>query len=514
MRHDELHAIFDEQQQLLREALDQCFLRLREQVDGGANSDCYEALVPTEHPRVPFEAELPDGLSKAKPSERDSVDEEPRLTKEGLYVKVDHGEELEPERHQSYLQDKEQECFEECFGGILPTTKNQGFLDLAIGILIVLNACTMLAEFEHAGLAIAHSNFTTGMLDDDREVFALIEIGFAIVFSLELILRLFVLRLEYFRSAFNIFDMLLVIVSMVSLLGLDSLLGIFNVSIIRLIRLARIMRSLRLLRTMKLFAGLRIMVSASMNVMPKVLWALCFLMVYILIGALVAGHLLTDFILDPKQDLQDREWVWQNYGTSYSAAYSMFVIVFSGGWPTRVTPILQKVSKWYLLLFLPVVIFIHFAALRVITGIIMKETIDITYEDTDIMRTKQLRAKKKQIARLKKIFSMTDKSHDGKVTIDELAAAMELPEVRACLSSWSLLPHEADVLFDLLDDGDGKIDWEEFLQSIMRLKGAAREADIIYIERELLQIKKLVQSLAGVDISSNVLPSRMRSHVQ
>lgn len=35
------------------------------------------------------------------------------------------------------------------------------------------------------------------------------------------------------------------------------------------------------------------------------------------IGTLVLGNLLQDFIIDESQNLADREWIWNRYGTAY-----------------------------------------------------------------------------------------------------------------------------------------------------------------------------------------------------
>ena len=35
------------------------------------------------------------------------------------------------------------------------------------------------------------------------------------------------------------------------------------------------------------------------------------------IGTLVLGNLLQDFIVDDSQNLEDRNWIWNRYGTAY-----------------------------------------------------------------------------------------------------------------------------------------------------------------------------------------------------
>ena len=51
--------------------------------------------------------------------------------------------------------------------------------------------------------------------------------------------------------------------------------------------------------------------------------------------------------------------------------------------------------------------------------------------------------------------------------------------------------HEVVSLFNLLDDGDGLITHDEFLNGVMRLKGHARSLDIIAISKDMqTQLRK------------------------
>ena len=46
------------------------------------------------------------------------------------------------------------------------------------------------------------------------------------------------------------------------------------------------------------------------------------------LGALMMGNLLQSFIEDDTQKLEDREWMWDRYGTAYRSWYTLFEITF------------------------------------------------------------------------------------------------------------------------------------------------------------------------------------------
>jgi len=58
---------------------------------------------------------------------------------------------------------------------------------------------------------------------------------------------------------------------------------------------------------------------------------------------------------------------------------------------------------------------------------------------------------------------------------------MSHPKVSLWLQELGIEVNDTGDLFDLLDDGDGQITTEEFVQGISRLKGEARAKDLVKI---------------------------------
>lgn len=57
-------------------------------------------------------------------------------------------------------------------------------------------------------------------------------------------------------------------------------------------------------------------------------------------------------------------------------------------------------------------------------------------------------------------------------------------------------PSSAKLLFGLLDDGDGSVSVQEFVDGAVRLKGQARAADVVSIMHDTA---KVLQKLANVE---------------
>ena len=53
------------------------------------------------------------------------------------------------------------------------------------------------------------------------------------------------------------------------------------------------------------------------------------------------------------------------------------------------------------------------------------------------------------------------------------------------------------LIFNLIDNGDGSVTYDEFVQGICRLKGHAREIDVIAILHHVDQMQKALAKLVG-----------------
>eukprot|EP00438_Fugacium_kawagutii_P007160 Skav231635 [mRNA] locus=scaffold1135:148321:148986:+ [translate_table: standard] len=102
-------------------------------------------------------------------------------------------------------------------------------------------------------------------------------------------------------------------------------------------------------RTFRFFKGLRFLVKACYCFLPSLFWAMVLLAVFITMGALVQGSLLQDYILNESGSLEDRQWVWNRYGTAYRSLYTFYEITFVTWTLLRIEPTPVKLLQlWFL----------------------------------------------------------------------------------------------------------------------------------------------------------------------
>jgi len=222
-----------------------------------------------------------------------------------------------------------------------------------------------------------------------------------------------------------------------------------------------------------------------------VLLGLCITM-----GGLTMGTLLQDFIMDENKPMSDRLWVWLHYGTAYRSMYTLYEVTFAGSWPTYARPVLENVSHVYVLFFLLYITFIVFAVIRVISAVFLSQTLEAASSDAEMMIQDRLTKKAKFVQKLEGVFQAMDESGDGLLSEEEMSDLLEDKKVQAYLESLEVAVPESKALFRMLQNGDGQVTYEDFIEGILRCKGPARAMDQIVIQAELRFLKTSLEQLA------------------
>jgi len=225
------------------------------------------------------------------------------------------------------------------------------------------------------------------------------------------------------------------------------------------------------------------------------LWSAVLLGFVIICSGLVMAQVVESAIKDEAQDMDLRVWAYERYGTGTRAAYTMFEATLSGGWPNYARRLIEEVNPLYGLFWVPYVTFVVFAIIRVITALFLKNTLKVSEGDDETKIQERAKSHKKFAAKLRAFLERADKNGDGVMDRHELHAAVNNTDITKHFEAIELDLNEIAGLFDVLDDGDGLISAQEFLEGCERLKGQARAVDSIVIMHEQRNIRKDIDKL-------------------
>ncbi|XP_064370948.1 sodium channel protein type 2 subunit alpha-like isoform X3 [Dromaius novaehollandiae] len=205
-------------------------------------------------------------------------------------------------------------------GLVFDIVTKQAF-DISIMVLICLNMVTMMIE-------------TDEQSDLMQNILYWINLIFVVLFTGECVLKLFSLRYYYFTIGWNIFDFVVVILSIVGMF-LAKVIEKYFVSptLFRVVRLARIGRILRLIKGAK---GIRTLLFALMMSLPALfnIGLLLFLVMFI-----YAIFGMSNFAYVKKEAGIDDMFNFETFGNSIIC---LFQITTSAGWDGLLAPILNS----------------------------------------------------------------------------------------------------------------------------------------------------------------------------
>ena len=258
------------------------------------------------------------------------------------------------------------------------------FFTIFITTLILINAVTLGLETDKEMVAsYGHALYWIDKL-------------ILVVFTIELLLKFYAYRLSFFRSGWNLFDLVIVTIAWLPTSGALAVL--------------RALRILRVLRLISVVPQMRRVVAAIGHSIPGMVSVVGVLGLIFYVAAVLATKL---FGTHPDPYMQ--EW----FGTISASAYTLFQIMTLESWSMGVVRPTMALFPWSWAFFIPFIIITSFAVLNFFIGIIV-DSMQIAQkleaqengQDDDMPVTqKDYRALQKQLAQITKQLATLDKKN-------------------------------------------------------------------------------------------------------
>uniref|UniRef100_A0A8C3YVW1 Sodium channel protein n=1 Tax=Catagonus wagneri TaxID=51154 RepID=A0A8C3YVW1_9CETA len=213
-----------------------------------------------------------------------------------------------------------------CQGLVFDLVTHKVF-DIIIIVLIFLNMVSMMAE-------------SKGQSDGMKHILERLNLVFVVIFTIECLIKIFALRQYYFTNGWNLFDCVIVVLSIVSTMVsvLENQEHIpFPPTLFRVVRLARIGRILRLVRAAR---GLRTLLFALMMSLPSLFNIGLLLFLVMFIYAIFGMNCFCK--VQQGSGIDDIF----NFDTFVGSMLCLFQISTSAGWDALLNPMLQSKNSY------------------------------------------------------------------------------------------------------------------------------------------------------------------------
>jgi len=304
---------------------------------------------------------------------------------------------------------------------------------------------------------------------------------FCIFFSLELTLRLAAFGKKFFvmtGCAWNVLDIILVLAQVTEevLLAVADSDGQDNADVMRAVRILRVIKVLRLVGTVRMAEDLQLLINCLLLSLKQFLWSVLLLLLAIYVMAVYVTQAASAYRMEqPTGTYAEQITRW--WGSMPQSILSLFQGITGGiDWHQIAEPLMKGISPWFGLLFVFFMAFCILALLNVITG---------TFVETMSQQAKDLHLRGR-IIQARRLFREIDTDASGFISPDEILEHTSNPAVQEFFETIDVHPSEAKNLLEVIDlDGNGKINFEEFLEGSLRLNGAAKSSDLVLLAREV-----------------------------
>jgi len=292
------------------------------------------------------------------------------------------------------------------------------------------------------------------------------ERGFIAVFCLELVMRLVLEKLQFFKGPnrwWNLFDSFIVSFQLLEQLQLHDM---ENTTFMRVFRITRIVRAARALRTMKSMRIIRLLMCGE--VWQPLVWGfgVMFAMIYlfaILVTTIVTNH------AEQNKDLPPR--LLDLYGSVSSTMLTLYMAIsFGEPWEALMRP-LDEISSVMRILFVIYVIIISLGLQNALAAVFVDGLTHVSNHDRDITMHERNAQEKMQLRELRELLLCQPLNADGKIARLHLVRTLT-HEGAYMLKKLGLELSVAITLFLMLDTDDQQsVEIDEFVYGLMNLKG-------------------------------------------
>ncbi|CAE7247872.1 SCN4A [Symbiodinium natans] len=386
--------------------------------------------------------------------------------------------------------------------------------ELFFVFLIVLNCISMMVQIEMFGLFLATTlDIQTSATTAYSDVFYNIELGFGLVFSVEILIKFFAFGLwDFWKYAWNLLDLFIASIPVLSWAVDAAGLAVEINPMVLLPQLRRAASSLspylrmqhvRVLKVIQRFDSLHLLLGSIRASFDILAWSALVLLIMMTVCALALSQFLQGWIeASEGADKVIRQEVWALFGTVGRSIVSMFELTLAN-YSGITRSLMENVSAWFAagspekmsVAILVYKLVVGFAVLKVITGIFIQQTMRVANEDDELLLLQKKRLVDSHAKGVSMLFRELDSDGSGALDLTEFKRALKDSRFKIWMAALDLQSSDAENLFKLLDDGDGQISYQEFLAGAKRLKGTAQSIDLVTLMRSSGQMQVDIQEM-------------------
>lgn len=371
---------------------------------------------------------------------------------------------------------------------------NGNTFECVTGAIILANTFMMALQAQYAGLDLGHSIRPGTHPRPAKEAwpgadtaFFILDTAFNVLFTIELLLRLYAHTFQSIVSPWMWFDTIIVVLGNVETLTDGGGIGI-DPTMMRLVRLVRLVRLLKVFKAMSEFDSLFLLLKSISASIDALIWSLLILF-FVQAGSALFLCQMLSADMENNDDDSVRDGLFMYFGTFSRAMMTMFEITLAN-WVPTCRFLMENIHEAYFLFYLMYRCMFCFAVLKVIAAVFISETNRVLACDVELTLMKAAREKAEFTRKLLAILHDMDDDGNGTVTFSEVEVFLQDPDTPLLLTTVGFDRDDVKKVF-MLTQEDGSVNIEKFVANFLELKGQSKTVDLQNMFRVIQEIKDM-----------------------
>eukprot|EP00931_Biecheleriopsis_adriatica_P057036 TRINITY_DN33825_c0_g1_i1.p1 TRINITY_DN33825_c0_g1~~TRINITY_DN33825_c0_g1_i1.p1 ORF type:complete len:291 (+),score=51.80 TRINITY_DN33825_c0_g1_i1:3-875(+) len=262
----------------------------------------------------------------------------------------------------------------------------------------------------------------------------------------------------------------------------------------------------RIFRAVKFLKDLKTMLVSVISSFVAMIWAFVLLALVLFIAALMFIQLQASFLIElrlkDELDTVPVEIIDKMFGSVFTGMLTLFMATTGGDdWINVWDVVSFEQAGMSQVALVGFIFFWHFSMMNVVTGVVMEKAVRNAQPDRDELMMKQRRDDEITCQELSKLFKEMDSDGSGTLTMVEFVECLKVDEIASYFGTIGLSISDAEYFFSMLCEtvGSDVIYVEDFIQQCSHMKGQALSLDVIQVAWELQGIRRILESMPGVD---------------
>lgn len=342
------------------------------------------------------------------------------------------------------------------------------YFDLVIAMVILCNAIYTWWQ----------ANRDMESLGSDYGPVTPLDLVFVIIYTLELVLKLMVHRMYFFCNSdmsWNIFDIVLVLLSLCDTILLSIGSSFANVNFARSFRLFKMSKILRIFRAMRLMKELRVMLASIVGSCSSLFWSFVMIgMINFIFSLFFMQQMSVELSANQLDPPDSVEWASQRfYFRSVERTCLTLMQATMGGtdWDI-IIKMIEPLGLVYVLAFIFYVAFFNFAVLNILTGIFVENAMKLCKPDFLEVFVMQRDQRQREEKELHRIVTAMDLDDDGRIIKDDFVAMASFPEVTRCFAAVGIDVGDPVAFFKMVASPEGHevFSVDDFVDRMKKMK--------------------------------------------